>query len=186
MTLDETTLQKLMAFADGELDDTERAEVLRLVQANPDAARVLAELDVLGQCVRVVEAARHIPIMTDAIMARIAAAPLEKSHDESNVVDLASRRRKTFSVVAALVAAAAGVFFMTREPSDGAKAPVAQKAPTPAVVAPAVPTPAETVAAVVPAAPSSSNVSVIVVPGMGEVAPSVVIWLGDDKAGGTK
>ena len=39
MNLDAATLERLMAYADGELDDTNRAEVEALLQSNEDAAR---------------------------------------------------------------------------------------------------------------------------------------------------
>lgn len=192
MSLDAGTLQKLMAFADGELDAAERAEVEALLLSNEDAKRVVQELGVLGDCIRVTEAARPArdPRVADgiaaAVMSRIEASP-------ANVVDLASRRRRntTYVTVAALVAAAAGVMLIARGPEATDSSPTAKTQP---VVAPTTPTATastpvapQAVASAEPKAlaqDSVANASVIVVPGEGETASSIVIWLGEESAGG--
>lgn len=210
MNLDASTLERLMAYADGELEGAERAEIEALVQSNEDAARVLGELGTLGDVVRVVEDARSSRLaaadgIADAVMAKVQAEqavapapartstrPASTSTRPAPVVDLAARRRRNYGLVAALVAAAAAVVFIARPHDDEGPAPTAVAPTNPAPVASPAPLPSVTppptaVASAEPApAPSEapSNVSVIVVPSEGNTAPSVVIWLGDDTAGG--
>lgn len=192
MSLDAGTLEKLMAFADGELEGAERAEIEALVQSNDDAKRIVQELGVLGDCIRITEAAR--PARADHAADGIAEAVMGKiAREKSNVVDLASRRRNgTLVTVAALVAAAAGVMFIARggdEPQPTAKAqPTAvEQAPVatpPATQATGTAQPLVVASAEPKAEESPSNASVIVVPGEGETASSIVIWLGEESAGG--
>jgi hypothetical protein len=201
MSLDAATLEKLMAFADGELDPAERTQIEELVRTNPDAANVVRELGVLGECIRVVEAQRpHVAAdkIADDVMARIAAAPhgLAPEGSRGNLVSLAARRRRTYGIVAALVAAAAAVVIIARGLGPE-ETPTANVAPTQGAPTQVAPTPAPSseptstgnvgavVASAEPARESDtpSNVSVIVVPSEGEATSSVVIWLGEDTTG---
>lgn len=195
MNLDAATLEKLMAFADGELELAERGKIEELVRTNEDAARVVRELGVLGDCLRVSEGARPKPAadgIADAVMAEIQS----EQRTRSKVVSLSARRRSTYATVVGLVAAAAAVVVVARgiapdaENGNGpqAEAPrVTTPVPSPAAssVAP-TPTPVSAPTALASADPvdQSSNVSVIVVPGEGETASSIVIWLGEESAGG--
>ncbi len=188
MSLDAGTLQKLMAFADGELEGDDRKAIEELVSSNQDAARIVQELGVLGECLRVVGEHHHdrsaADGIADAVMTRIAA----EREPRGKVIDLAARRRRTYGTVAALVAAAAAVALVARGPEDEPRAetPVAT-APTQVPekrVEPTAPAPPTTVAAINEPAPAPSNVSVIVVPSEGETASSIVIWLGEESASG--
>lgn len=202
--LDARTLEQLMAYLDGELAGPELAAIETLIAENPDAARVVGELDVLGECIRVAEPHSAAGFdVADAVMAKIAApaaaeAPARPASNPPRVapvVDLASRRRRTLGVVAALVAAAAAVVVVARQSADAptGTAPVAQ-APTAQAPAPSatVTTPAPVATALAsnepPKADGTSdvgNVSVIVVPSDEEkTAPSVVIWLGGEEGSG--
>ena len=206
--LDPATLQKLMAYADGELDGAERIEIEALVKANHDAARVLEELSVLGDCMRIVAETHPIVMptgMVDAVMARLQedAKPTvsvertmvgsEASTSRARVVDLASRRRRTYGAIAGLVAAAAAVVLVARitneeTPTASTRAVAAVTAPAPSPAAP----PASSVAMANPVEkPASekpgdlpSSVSVILVPSEGETASSIVIWLGEESPSG--
>lgn len=214
--LDGETMQKLMAYADGELDEAERSEMETLIAANANAARLVAELGTLGECVRVVSSERSLSPadgIADAVMAEIAksgTAAAAKSTGASSrparVGDLAARRRRTYGLVAGLVAAAAAVVIVARvtlnSENEGGndKTTAANTSSTVPKAVPPVETaqPATQPTAVASLEPSalppageandpampSSNVSVIVVPSEGETAPSVVIWLGEESPSG--
>lgn len=205
--LDALTLQKLMAFADGELEGTDRTEIAALIDSNPDAARVVIEMGVLGDCVRVLGEARPVDraetpgaSIAHVVMATIAsddtkiskkiAGPRTGRTQGAQVIDFAARRRRTYGIVAGLIAAAAAVVIVARGPStDPGEGPAANVAPPPApppatVVATAASPAASSAAFAVAVADSTEkpSVSVIVVPSEGETAPSVVIWLGEEQA----
>ena len=188
MSLDAGTLQKLMAFADGELEGDDRKAIEDLVRSNQDAARIVQELGVLGDCLRVVGTEQSDRAaadgIADAVMGRIAA----EREPRGKVIDLVSRRRRTYGTVAALVAAAAAVALVARGPEEEPRAEI-PVAPAPMLTAEKrvepTPAPPTTVAsAATEPAPAPSNVSVIVVPSEGETASSIVIWLGEESASG--
>lgn len=199
MSLDALTLQKLMAFADGELEGTDRAEIAALIDSNPDAARIVSEMGVLGDCVRVLGENRSLDAgatIADVVMAKIASSDTKISSEKSStrpgaqVIDFAARRRRTYGIVAGLIAAAAAVVIVARVPSaEHDRGPTANVVPplqATATAAPASPpsVPAASSSAAFAAADSTEkpSVSVIVVPSEGETAPSVVIWLGEEQA----
>ena len=197
-TLDEQTLGKLMAYADGELSGEDLAAIEALISENAEAAQIVSELGVLGECVRVAEPQSAAGFdVADLVIAKIGAeaarAPSAATKSSpprvDNVVDLASRRRRTVGIVAGLVAAAAAVVFVAR-PSVEPTSPVAVQptatAPAPSVTAaPPAPTALASSDVVKEGANDVGNVSVIVVPSDEEkTAPSVVIWLGGEEGSG--
>ncbi len=107
MTMTAERHMKLMAYADGELEGIELAEVEGWLAADPDAARFVTDLGVLGDFV--VEGQPNIDVdLTDAIMAKVEA---------SKVVVLAPRRNRNLAVAGGLAAAlalAASVFLFTK------------------------------------------------------------------------
>lgn len=199
-TLDEQTLGKLMAYADGELSGEDLAAIEALISENAEAAQIVSELGVLGECVRVAEPQSAAGFdVADLVIAKIGAeaarAPSAATKSSpprvDNVVDLASRRRRTVGIVAGLVAAAAAVVFVARpsvEPTS--TSPVAVQptatAPAPSVTAaPPAPTALASSDVVKEGVNDVGNVSVIVVPSDEEkTAPSVVIWLGGEEGSG--
>lgn len=100
---------KLMAYADGELDEIERAEVESWLAADADAVRFVNDIAVLGDYVAL---GRPVPEvdLSDAIMAKVEAA-------ETKVVPIRSRRGRGLAIgggVAAALALAASIFLFTR------------------------------------------------------------------------
>jgi negative regulator of sigma E activity len=194
-SFDPSTLEKLMAYADGELEGDERSQIEALVQSNPEAARVLEELSVLGECIRIVAETHPVALpegIADAVIARIHADAAPAAGASGRVIELAARRRRTYALVAGLVAAAAAVVFVARVSNDE---PVAQSPhAVPTAAAPAAPLPIRPApSAALALAPSASaesetpgapSVSVILVPREGETASSIVIWLGEESPSG--
>jgi anti-sigma factor RsiW len=121
---------KLMAYADGELDDAERAEVEAWLAQDVDAVRFANDIANLGSIVKDghsaspdAKAVASFDI-ADAVMAKVASEP---SPAKSNVVQLkAARRTKVVGGIAAALALAASVVLMTRHKDE---VPMAQQTP---------------------------------------------------------
>ncbi len=107
MTMTAERHMKLMAYADGELDGAELAEVEGWLSDDPDAARFVNDLAVLGDFVVLGQPVVEVNL-ADAIMAKV---------ESSNVLPLAPRRNRNLAVaggIAAALALAASVFLFTR------------------------------------------------------------------------
>jgi anti-sigma factor RsiW len=110
------TKLQLMAYTDGELSESEMAEVDGLLSRDVEARRFVAAVaePAIGQFVRASEAARQSPSVVDVVMARIDAESVgsvgsERVTQASNVISLASRKRSdrvAFAAVAATTIAA--------------------------------------------------------------------------------
>ena len=142
-SLSETRMLKLMAYADGELEGAERAEVERWLASDTNAVRFANEIANLGDLVRTgheasadAKAVASFDI-ADTVMAAVkadAAAPKRgassEAKDERKIVPItAARGQKNLKVgamVAAALALAASVFLMTRSKEEApvARAPV--------------------------------------------------------------
>lgn len=191
-SLDPAMLQKLMAYADGELDGGDLAEIQTLLETSPNAVRVLEQLSVLGDCLRIVAETHPVRVpegIADAVIARIHedAKPKQAPRSEGGlrVIDFAARRRRTYGLVAGLVAAAAAVVLVARvtnEEMPSAERTASTATPNdPARAASASPL---ALATAQPATDVPSPVSVILIPSEGETASSIVIWLGEESTSG--
>lgn len=192
---------KLMAYADGELEGAELAEVEGWLVADADAARFTAELAQLGDFVKTghVQSAKAAAIasfdVAGAVMARVEAEPekAEKADDEPKapVVSLEARREEAKlrqapprrrmqvgMVVAAALALAASVFVFSRNATNSEQ-PMARIPVAPVELASAGPG----VDVDVDETPGQS-VSVFYVPNetMATTTSSVVVWV--DESGG--
>jgi anti-sigma factor RsiW len=187
-------MMKLMAYADGELDDAEKAEVEKLVETDEEAARIVNAMLGLGDYVREgheASAAKKTIAkvdLTDAIMKKV-----EQEKPDTNVRSLdaarAKRRNVGVGVVAAL-ALAASIFFVARDKQE--EKPMAAK-PVPVQTAPqqmaSVDVPsvnASTSAGVEVDAVQSPghSVSVFYLPSANELSTSVTVWV--DETGEKK
>jgi anti-sigma factor RsiW len=195
MSLSTERMLKLMAYADGELEGTERLEVEMWLQSDLDAVRFANELAGLGDLVttghRASSTAKTIASfdIADAVMAKVeeTSAAVTKAAP-SNVVSLETRRQKNLKVgasIAAALALAASVFVMTRSKED---APMAR---APGIVTTS-PAPGTTVATAESDPGSGVDVDVDETPGdsvrvfylANETNPttSVMVWV--DESGG--
>jgi negative regulator of sigma E activity len=191
-------LLELMAYADGELDDDERARIEALLAENDEARAVVDAVHPLGDFVRA-SANAHAPSdMASAVMTRIDADSANASQPttrERNVVDLdrtrarKSARTRAMSVVAAITAVAAGYAVLARPAPPAAEKSVtasiavkgAERPGSPEAVADGRGVEVEHVDA------PNNDVSVIYVPAVASPdvnASSVVIWINDDKGAG--
>lgn len=185
---------KVMAYADGELEGDERASVERWLAEDAEATLFANDLAELGELV-VMGHARRPAIakfdVADAVMAKIAAEEKrgEKAEDKpaAKVVPLKprsaptpkSRTRQTVGWIAAGLALAASVFFVTRGKQD-------DEAPLARTTSPLV-QPAQNLAATVGSTGSveienpGSSVSVIYVPDEKSTVPNVttVVWVNE-------
>src|SRR5688572_3578902 len=101
MSLATDVMQRLMAYADGELDPAEQGEVEALLAREEDAARFVAQLRGLGDLVRVGHEDRHASTLaafdvTDAVMAKVkdAEPDLEVSRPSADIVSLNALRAR--------------------------------------------------------------------------------------------
>ena len=151
-SLSESRMLKLMAYADGELEGAERAEVERWLATDMNSVRFANEIAGLGDLVKTghedsadAKAVASFDI-ADAVMAAVKAdkpaakAESTKASKPAAVVSLdAARARsnknlKVGGMVAAALALAASVFVMTRnkeEEAPIARAPVQAVQPSP-------------------------------------------------------
>jgi anti-sigma factor RsiW len=175
-------MQKLMAYADGELEGDERAEAEALLAADPDAQRFVGDLRGLGGVVRLGHEERFAGAIAsfdvaDAVMARVERETPDAAvvRPAADIVSLEAAREKRAQrmklgagVVAALAAAAA-VIVVARGPAE---APLAR---TPE------PVPADSLSGVgieVDAVESPEHsVSVFYLPRANELGASVVVWV---------
>lgn len=169
-------LEKIMAFADGELGEAERAEVEALLASDAEARSALADVRVLGDAVRAADDAPEPPAdLVDGLFARLEGeAP--PAPEKGKVVPFPAKaaRRSGGAVVVAALALAASVAFVVgarreadRTASTGAALPPAEE---PGVEVEAVESP-------------SRSVSVFYLPSAASSAASgVVVWVDDDGA----
>jgi len=191
-------MMKLMAYADGELEGAERAEIEKLVESDEEAARIVNAMLGIGDFVRLGDEAKVAPIvakvnLTDAIMKAVEnekiepAKPVKAVSNVSSLDAARAKRRNVGVAVAAALALAASVFVMTRDKQD--EKPMAVK-PTPTVQTTApqqmasndVPMPsvnATTSAGVEVEAVESPghSVSVFYLPTANELSTSVTVWV---------
>jgi len=133
---------KLMAYADGELEGAERAEVEKWLATDVDAVRFANEIAGLGELVKTGHAASADAKavasfdVADAVMAAVKdeqkGAKAGSGEKAAPVVSLDAARARRFKLgaaVAAALALAASVVVMTRTKEE---APIA-RAPVPAV-----------------------------------------------------
>jgi hypothetical protein len=209
MSLSQETMLDLMAYADGELDESDVARVEKLLEESDEARRVLegmtgelaagvSEWVAHSQDERAAKAGADS--IADAVMSRAVAggatvASLEDARKKREV------RTRVAIAVAAIAAVAAAVFLYVGGDKGASlgepAAPVASGGPTPTQIAPPpapmpLPLPSEQspeqVAAGGPPpevtieSTTSHDVSVTVVPAAANMngAASVIVWIGDD------
>ena len=167
---------KLMAFADGELEGEELAEVEKWLEEDAEAVLFANDLAELGAYVQQGHEAPDFDV-ADAIMAKLEdsakakVVPFARPLKKSNPV-------RTYGWIAAGLALAASVFLVTRNKQD--EAPLAQttsKLVQPGAVAAAVS------AGSVDVENPGSSVSVIYVPDEKSTVPNVttVVWVNEGK-----
>ena len=192
MSLSSENMMKLMAYADGELDGTEREEAEKLLATDPDSVRFVEQLGGLGELVELGYAAKTGKAVAkfdvaDAVMAL--AKPTAKA---ASVTSLAAAREKKVGnsarnpakvgvAVVAVLALAASVFLVAQHRTD--ETPMA-KGPAVQQVAPQ-PAPDTAVASNVSGAgvdvstvnSPGNSVSVFYLPTANELSTSVVVWV---------
>lgn len=182
MTSPSERAMKLMAYADGELEGDELAEVEAWLAEDAGSVQLANELAHLGDLVRVGHAASTDAKavlsfdVADAVMAKLNAAPT------TNVSSLEARRAartagatRPLKVAAAAVAAlalAAAVFVMARTKDEQPMA----RSPAVAPASPAFPAAAASVGGV-DVETSSGSVSVFYFSDETAKSPSVVVWV---------
>src|SRR5687767_1588703 len=112
MSVSPDRMMKLMAYADGELEGAEKAEVEKLVESDEEAAQIVNAMLGLGDFVREGNDAKVAPIvakvnLTDAIMKKVESAEMEPAKATSNVSSLDAARAKRRNVGVGIVAALA-------------------------------------------------------------------------------
>src|SRR6188768_1429237 len=111
MSVSPDRMMKLMAYADGELEGAEKAEVEKLVESNEEAARIVNAMLGLGDYVREGHEAGAVKKtiakvdLTDAIMKAVEKAEIEPG--VRNVRSLDAARAKKRNVGVGIVAALA-------------------------------------------------------------------------------
>ncbi len=185
-------MMKLMAYADGELEGAERAEVEEILATDIDAVRFVNEMAGLGELVQM--GRKDAPVSKAVISFDIADAVMAKVEEErktdKKVVSISDARErraapkpnrnlKVGAAVAAALALAASVFLMTRQPKEQ---PIATSPTTPSVpvVQPQEQMPAH--AEVEVDAVESPGVSVFYLPGK-NASTSVVVWIEESANG---
>lgn len=208
MSMSSERMMKLMAYADGELEGAEKAEIEKLVEKDAEAARIVNDMLGLGDFVRLGNEDKVAPIvakvnLTDAIMKSVEKAEIEPAKatekPASNVSSLdaarAKRRNVGVGVVAALALAASIFFVMQDKPTEKpmASKPVPTQAPTQAPApqqmasneAPAVVNGTTSAGVEVQAFESPGHsVSVFYLPTANELSTSVTVWV--DETGEKK
>jgi anti-sigma factor RsiW len=188
--LTQDAMIELMAYADGELDDAERARIEARIATEPDAKRFLDELRGLGDFVREGHAARRdaagVDKIADGVMAALA-------RPEAKVVPITAARAHKPGLarpitVATLVALAAGVVLWMQSQGEQQRKtaerplPLVTSEPVASLEPPGPPTPAKIDEA--DEVDSPHQVSVFYEPSTAAAkAPSVVVWIGDDDNG---
>lgn len=183
-------MMKLMAYADGELEGAERAEVETLLATDETALRFVEQVAGLGDIVKERHASRDAKAIAtfdvaDAIMAKVeqTAQPAAGARSEggAKVVSLADARARRNTVVGgvlAAVAVAASIFLFTRpeEAPMGQGGAPAKMAANPATPAPAA-DPSEPGVEVSAVESPGNTVSVFYLPSGNELTTSVVVWV---------
>ena len=188
MSLHEETMLLLMAYADGELDDAERARAELLLGESEDARLFVKNLGVLGEAITAAEEQRaarlSVDSVADEVLARIAAETAPA--DGAKVVRLDERRApsrvKAATMVAAVLVLAAGWALAIRTLSDAgpsAEAPAPSAPPLAVAAADEDPSGVE----VENVESDESAVSLFYLPAVAgarlNAASSVVVWITD-------
>jgi anti-sigma factor RsiW len=125
MSVSPDRMMKLMAYADGELEGSEKAEVEKLVETNEEAARIVNAMLGLGDFVREGHDASATKKtiakvdLTDAIMKKVEGAEVGKPDTNVRSLDAARAKRRNVGVgVVAALALAASLFFVARDKQD--------------------------------------------------------------------
>jgi anti-sigma factor RsiW len=179
---------KLMAYADGELEGAELAEVEAWIATDPDAARFVNQFASLGELVSVGHAASADASavaafdVADAVMAKVVGAAASKPAEVVSLSAARARRQKSFKVGGAVLAAlalAASVLVMARDREDVpmARLPNAVTEPAPSA------TSGSGVDVEVVETPGHS-VSVVYLPSENSLTTSVLVWV--DETGDKK
>jgi anti-sigma factor RsiW len=172
-------MMKLMAYADGELEGADRAEVESLLASDKDAAAFIEQVAGLGDFVKVGHDDAHAKAIaafdvTDAVMAKVEAEE-KPARKVASLADARAKKASQTRIVAGVVAVmalAASVFLLARpdETPMGQGKPVAQVTDKPASSdGPGVEVSANE-------SPGQS-VSVFYVPSGNELSTSVVVWV---------
>lgn len=184
MSLTTQQIQKLMAYADGELDDNERASVEALLVKDTDAARLVRDVGNLGDFVRSDHDDRVAAKVAsfdigDAIMTEVSRG--EETRKVASLAEARASRMKVGSAVVAALALAAGIFFVAR-PKETPMPTVAEN-PT---LSPSALTPGmkgtvtanlSTGVTINAVQSPGQNVSVLYLPTANELSTSVVVWV---------
>jgi hypothetical protein len=170
-------MMKLMAYADGELEGSDVAEVEKLLVKEPDAVRFIEQIADLGDLVKTGHTPKAFDI-ADLVMAKAKDIELDAPKKAGNVVSLmdamdAKKKRTQQITIGAGIAAAlalAASIFLFKKPEE---TPMA-KGPAP-IIAPAN----ESAGIEVETANESPGQSIKVLygPGQNEMSTSVVIWV---------
>ncbi len=214
--LSSETMMKLMAYADGELEDDERLEAEKLLASDIAALQFVEQItgagNLVGEGYEASKTAKTVAAfdVTDAVMAKVA---LEKAADRAAKAERAppssvlsplelarikrQQRLKIGGTVVAALALAAAVFVYAR-PSETpmAKGPTTLPAPqttttqaqAPGTMQAQAPAPAATNGGVDVSLVESAgqNVSVFYLPTANELSTSVVVWVDETAAAGEK
>lgn len=186
-------MMKLMAYADGELEGAERAEVEKILATDIDAVRFVNEMAGLGELVQMGRTSAPISKavssfdIADAVMAKVEQDQRENSGKKVVSISDArkrpdrkpSRNLKVGAGVAAALALAASVFLMTR-PKEQPMA-TTPKAPIPVAQQTSEPMPSHGEGIEVDAV-ESPGVSVFYLPGQ-NASTSVVVWVEESANG---
>jgi anti-sigma factor RsiW len=180
---------KLMAYADGELESAERAEVEAWLAEDAEAVLFANDLAELGDLLKIGHKTPDFDVADD-VMAKIAKgnSDTEIPVEKPNVVPLkrpvaapAQRKRSTVGWILGGLALAASIFLVARHKDD--EAPLAQT--TSPLVQPGQAVAAAASAGTVDVENPGRSVSVIYVPDEKSAVPNVttVVWV-DESAGG--
>ena len=201
MSLSSERMMQLMAYADGELEGADKAEIEKLVASNEEAARVVDAMLGLGDYVReghdASDAKKTVAKvnLTDAIMKKVEGAEIEPAKKtDTNVRSLdaarAKKRNVGVGIVAALALAASIFAVMQNKPEEK---PMASKPVPVQTVAPQqmasneLPAVNGTTSAGVEVQAFESpghSVSVFYLPTANELSTSVTVWV--DETGEKK
>jgi anti-sigma factor RsiW len=199
MSMSSERMMKLMAYADGELEGAEKAEIEKLVDSDEEAARIVNAMLGLGDFVRVGHEDKVAPVvakvnLTDAIMKAVEKAEIEPANAKTNVTSLdaarAKKRNVGVGVVAALALAASIFFVMQNKPDEKpmASKPVTTQTPAPqqmaSVEAPSMNATTSAGVEVQAFESPGHSVSVFYLPTANELSTSVTVWV--DETGEKK
>jgi anti-sigma factor RsiW len=202
MSLPPETMMDLMAYADGELDTSERSRVEELLRSSDEARRVVAAMGTLGDVVRSADAERSPASLqvadgiVDDVMATLAREDVTRPALKKVVpIGAARPRRAGVYVGATLGALAAGVLLFLQSSRSGPPVIVDDRGMPSAAHAPVAPSPMPSAVAsadsespgvdLEEAESAQGKVDVFFTPSparAGAVA-SVVVWI-DDRHGG--